>query len=81
MIANKLFQQFLDQMEAKVCIMGQFCTHEVMCACSLVIGYNYVTGSEKMGNFMQNTNFYHFLNYHHTKAFRALGFPTELQTL
>ena len=41
----------------------------------------YVTGSEKRGNFSQNANFYHFLNCHHAKAFRALDFPLALQTL
>ena len=40
-----------------------------------------VTESEERGNFVQNTSFYHFSNCHHTKAFRALGFPTALQTL
>ena len=40
-----------------------------------------LTGSEERGHFVQNANFYHFSNCHHTKAFRALGFPTELQTL
>ena len=33
----------------------------------------YVTGSEKRGN-LQNVNFYHFSNCHHTKAFMALHF-------
>jgi len=40
-----------------------------------------VIGSEKRGNFAQNSNFYLFSNCHHTKAFRALGFPLALQTL
>jgi len=43
--------------------------------------YIYVTGSEKGGHFVQNANFYHFSNCHHTKAFRPLGFPLALQTL
>jgi len=41
----------------------------------------YVTGSEKSGNFLQYANFYHFSNCHHTEVFRALGFPLALQTL
>ena len=44
-------------------------------------GVYIVIGSEKRGNFAQNTKFYHFSNCHHTKAFRALGFPLALQTL
>ena len=39
-----------------------------------------MTGSEKRVNFIQNANLYHFLNCHHTKAFRALGFLLALQT-
>ena len=39
---------------------------------------SYVTGSEKRGHFAQNANFYHFSNCHHTKAFRAHGFPLAL---
>ena len=41
----------------------------------------FVTGSEKRGHFAQNANFYHFLNCHRAKAFRALGFPLALQTI
>ena len=40
-----------------------------------------MTGSEKRGHFAENANFYPFPNFHHTKTFRALGFPLALQTL
>ena len=61
------------------CICACMCV-EVRVWCVGRCGDVYV-GSEKKGNFALNTNFDHFSNCHHTKAFRALGFPQALQTL
>jgi len=39
-----------------------------------IIKYNYVSGFEKRGNFVQNAKFWHFSSYHHFKAVRASDF-------